>query len=270
MHPILRVALGDSDEVIARVPVAAGSALDGTTLAEAQLELETGFYLLAIRRAGRYFYRPRGNVRLDAGDELIGIGPDEGQAKLAELCGYRDAGGRRHRRDRARPCVHRTSRTRPSMTAPAVTSDLGLSPDEVHERVEQGQTNDAGDRTSRTYARDHPRQRLHALQRDPRRDARRHPGGRADPGRDCSASSSWRTPLIGIIQEIRAKRTLDRLAVLSAPKARVVRAGEVSRDRRRGGRPRRPPRAADRRPGARRRRGPHRGRPRDRRVAADR
>jgi uncharacterized protein with PhoU and TrkA domain len=89
MHPILRVALGDTDEVIARVPVAAGSALDGVTIAQAQLELETGFYLLAIRRAGRYLYRPRGHVRLEADDELIGIGPDEGQAKLAELCGYR-------------------------------------------------------------------------------------------------------------------------------------------------------------------------------------
>jgi cation-transporting ATPase E len=33
--------------------------------------------------------------------------------------------------------------------------------------------------------------------------------------------------LIGIIQELRAKRTLDRLAVLSAPKALVVRDGEV-------------------------------------------
>jgi len=89
MHPILRVALGDTDEVIARVPIAPGSALDGVTLAEAQLELKTGFYLLAIRRAGRYVYRPRGHVRLGAGDELIGSGPDEGQAKLAELCGYR-------------------------------------------------------------------------------------------------------------------------------------------------------------------------------------
>jgi cation-transporting ATPase E len=33
--------------------------------------------------------------------------------------------------------------------------------------------------------------------------------------------------LIGIVQELRAKRTLDRLAVLSAPKALVVREGEV-------------------------------------------
>ena len=33
---------------------------------------------------------------------------------------------------------------------------------------------------------------------------------------------------IGIIQEVRAKRTLDQLAVLNAPRARVVRAGTVS------------------------------------------
>ena len=89
MHPVLAIALGDSDEVIARVPVSAGSFLDGRTLAEAQLELETGYYLLAIRRAGRYVYRPRGPVRLEAGDELIAIGPDEGRERLAELGGFR-------------------------------------------------------------------------------------------------------------------------------------------------------------------------------------
>jgi uncharacterized protein with PhoU and TrkA domain len=89
MHPILRVALGESDEVITRMPVAPGAALDGVTLAEARLEVETGFYLLAILRDGRYIYRPRGHVRLQAGDELIASGPDEGQPVLAERCGYR-------------------------------------------------------------------------------------------------------------------------------------------------------------------------------------
>ncbi|HMF82547.1 MAG TPA: TrkA C-terminal domain-containing protein [Acidimicrobiia bacterium] len=88
-HPVLGLALGDSDEVIARVPVAAGSELDGRTLREAKLELQTGSYLLAIRRAGRYLYRPRGHVRLEAGDELIAIGPDDGRDRLAELAGFR-------------------------------------------------------------------------------------------------------------------------------------------------------------------------------------
>ena len=75
--------------MIVRVPVARGAPLDGRTLAEAQLEMETGYYLLAIRRAGRYIYRPRGNVRLQGGDELIASGPEEGRERLAQLCGYR-------------------------------------------------------------------------------------------------------------------------------------------------------------------------------------
>lgn len=89
VHPVLAIALGDTDEVIARVPVAVGSGLDGRTLRRAEFELETGYYLLAIRRAGRYLYRPRGAVRFEAGDELIAIGPDEGHAGLAELGGFR-------------------------------------------------------------------------------------------------------------------------------------------------------------------------------------
>jgi uncharacterized protein with PhoU and TrkA domain len=88
LHPILALALGDSDEVVVRVPVAAGSAADGATLARLHLETETGFYLLAIRRGGRYLYRPRAEVTLASGDELIATGPDEGHALLAELCGY--------------------------------------------------------------------------------------------------------------------------------------------------------------------------------------
>jgi uncharacterized protein with PhoU and TrkA domain len=44
--------------------------------------------VLAIRRAGRYLYRARSRVVLRAGDELLAVGPDEGRAELAELCGY--------------------------------------------------------------------------------------------------------------------------------------------------------------------------------------
>ena len=87
LHPILAIALGDADEVVVRVPVHDGSQADGRTLGELRLETETGFYLLAVRRGGRYLYRPRRDVRLEAGDELIATGPDEGQPLLAELCG---------------------------------------------------------------------------------------------------------------------------------------------------------------------------------------
>jgi uncharacterized protein with PhoU and TrkA domain len=88
LHPILALALDDADEVVVRVPVAAGSPADGRSLAELRMETETGFYLLAIRRGGRYLYRPRANVVLQAGDELIATGPDEGHSHLAELGGF--------------------------------------------------------------------------------------------------------------------------------------------------------------------------------------
>ncbi len=89
IHPILSIALGETDEVVVRVPVAEGSRADGATLGELQLNIEPGFSVLAVRRGGRYFYRPRGNVMLVVGDELIASGPDEGRGMLAELLGWR-------------------------------------------------------------------------------------------------------------------------------------------------------------------------------------
>jgi uncharacterized protein with PhoU and TrkA domain len=89
LHPILALALGESDEVVVRVPIAPGSQCDGHSLHDLQLETETGFYLLAIRRDSRYLYRPRKDVVLRGGDELIATGPDEGHRLLTELCGYR-------------------------------------------------------------------------------------------------------------------------------------------------------------------------------------
>ncbi len=89
VHPVLAVALGDSDEVVVRVPVAEGSPADGATLGELRLAIEPGFTVLAIRRGGQYLYRPRGRTRLLAGDELIASGPEEGRDNLAAVCGWR-------------------------------------------------------------------------------------------------------------------------------------------------------------------------------------
>ncbi|MEZ5245195.1 MAG: TrkA C-terminal domain-containing protein [Acidimicrobiales bacterium] len=89
VHPILGLALGDSDEVAVRVPVAAGSEADQALLSQLRLNIESGFTVLAIRRGGQYLYRPGGRTRLLAGDELIASGPDEGRALLALRCGWR-------------------------------------------------------------------------------------------------------------------------------------------------------------------------------------
>lgn len=88
LHPILALALGEAEEVVARVPVAPGSQADGRRLRDVHVETETGFNVLALRRDGRAVYRPRAETILRAGDELIATGPDEGHHLLAELCGY--------------------------------------------------------------------------------------------------------------------------------------------------------------------------------------
>ncbi len=89
IHPILGLALGESDEVVLRVPVAAGSEADGASLSQLELHIEPGYLVLAIKRDGRYRYQPRRHVTLQAGDELIVSGPDEGRALLAERLGWR-------------------------------------------------------------------------------------------------------------------------------------------------------------------------------------
>jgi cation-transporting ATPase E len=107
------------------------------------------------------------------------------------------------------------------------TSERGLTAAEVAEHVAAGLTNEAGERTSRTYGeiiRANVLTRFNAILgtmlavilvvgqiQD------------ATFGIILIANS-----LIGIVQETRAKRTLDRLAVLNAPRARVVRDGAVT------------------------------------------
>jgi uncharacterized protein with PhoU and TrkA domain len=88
MHPVLAVALGEADEVFVQYPIARGSALEGTVVAGTQIGDDTGFHLLAIKREGRYLYRPR-RVTLAAGDEILATGPWEGRAVLAQQCGFR-------------------------------------------------------------------------------------------------------------------------------------------------------------------------------------
>jgi cation-transporting ATPase E len=106
------------------------------------------------------------------------------------------------------------------------TGENGLTAAEVQERVARGQTNDAGERTSRTLGeivRANVFTRFNAIL------------GAAlavivviGPIQDATfAVILVANAAIGIFQEVRAKRTLDRLAVQNAAAARVVRDGKV-------------------------------------------
>ena len=88
IHPVLGLALGESDDVVIQLPVREGSSVAEAQLSTLQLNIEPGFVVLAIRRGAGYVYRPGGAVRLRAGDQLIAHGPDEGRALLAEMCGW--------------------------------------------------------------------------------------------------------------------------------------------------------------------------------------
>jgi len=79
MHPVLAAALGETDDVVVQYPVAEGSPLDGAVVGGTQVGDDTGFHLLAIRRGGRWVYRPRGRVALaeQAGYELPRDGEGE-------------------------------------------------------------------------------------------------------------------------------------------------------------------------------------------------
>jgi cation-transporting P-type ATPase E len=112
----------------------------------------------------------------------------------------------------------------PPVTAP--TAPTGLTSEEVRERVARGAVNETGERTSRTLGeivRANVFTRFNAilgamlaviLVVGPIQDA--------TFGIVLVANAA-----IGIVQELRAKRTLDQLAVLNAPRARIVRDGEA-------------------------------------------
>jgi uncharacterized protein with PhoU and TrkA domain len=87
LHPVVQMALEETDEISAETIVQPGSPADGRSLKDLQLETETGMFVLAIQRGARWVYRPRGRSLLRAGDRLISIGPEEGEEELIALCG---------------------------------------------------------------------------------------------------------------------------------------------------------------------------------------
>jgi uncharacterized protein with PhoU and TrkA domain len=97
-HPVVREAVYESDEVIVRVVVAPGSALDGGTLGERAVETETGMRVIAVRHAddGRETWdiSPGPGTRLDAGDVLLAKGTRAGAQRLEAVAGETGDGPR--------------------------------------------------------------------------------------------------------------------------------------------------------------------------------
>jgi uncharacterized protein with PhoU and TrkA domain len=87
LHPVVQMALEETEETSAETVVERGSRADGHSLKELRLETETGMFVLAVQRGSRWIYRPRAGFQLREGDRLISVGPEEGEEELQALCG---------------------------------------------------------------------------------------------------------------------------------------------------------------------------------------
>ncbi|HYX79130.1 MAG TPA: TrkA C-terminal domain-containing protein [Actinomycetota bacterium] len=85
LHPVVQLALEETEETGAETVVEAGSLAEGKSLKDLKLETETGMFVLGVQRGQRWIYRPRARFVLQAGDRLIAVGPEEGAEELERI-----------------------------------------------------------------------------------------------------------------------------------------------------------------------------------------
>ena len=83
-HPILKLVIEEAEETVTKVTVSEDSPLVGKMIREAQIQDETGMWVLVIRR-GNWWLRPRPTTVIKAGDVLIASGYAEGEADFETL-----------------------------------------------------------------------------------------------------------------------------------------------------------------------------------------
>ncbi len=83
-HPVLKLAIREAEETVVYVQVSKKSPLTGKTLREAQVQEETGMWVLCIKRGDKWV-RPKPDTVIEAGDHLIVSGYAEGVEDLKRL-----------------------------------------------------------------------------------------------------------------------------------------------------------------------------------------
>jgi uncharacterized protein with PhoU and TrkA domain len=83
-HPILKLVIEEAEETVTKVQVSKDSPLVGKKIKEAQIQEETGMWVLVIRR-DNWWLRPRPTTMIKAGDILIAAGYSEGEADFETL-----------------------------------------------------------------------------------------------------------------------------------------------------------------------------------------
>jgi len=85
LHPILKMSVRESDEVLTKTKVDPESILCGKTLGKLKLGSETGMMIIAMRHKNRWLYGPNKNTKIDSGDILFAKGPEDGEKHLINL-----------------------------------------------------------------------------------------------------------------------------------------------------------------------------------------
>jgi len=83
-HPILKLVIEEAEETVTKVTVSEDSTFVGKKIREAQIQEETGMWVLVIRRDNRWL-RPRPDTLIYADDILIAAGYAEGEADFESL-----------------------------------------------------------------------------------------------------------------------------------------------------------------------------------------
>jgi uncharacterized protein with PhoU and TrkA domain len=83
----LRPDLRHADEVVGRIRVYEGAECVGRSLRELSMPVETGMWVLAIRRGDEWEFEPGPDSVLSQDDVLVFQGPEEGEKLIRELCG---------------------------------------------------------------------------------------------------------------------------------------------------------------------------------------
>jgi len=86
----LKVALRDAEETIVRATVSEDSKMVGRTLADLELDTETGMWIIAIRRHDDWIYDPNHDTRIRPDDVLFARGHDDSVPIFVKLATTKD------------------------------------------------------------------------------------------------------------------------------------------------------------------------------------
>lgn len=86
VHPVVKLAVQESDEILSRVEVAAGSTLDGSTITNGVSDVDVAISIIAIRRPGEgWLLVADADAALRDGDIVIAKGTQTAAEQFAEL-----------------------------------------------------------------------------------------------------------------------------------------------------------------------------------------